>query len=201
MKKETEELLMQEDAVEKIFCEFLADKAKVPMTSEDSEMFIRMTMSPSIPLPTDEKEFGELPFQVQVIAKRFEYLNLKVDMSTALFFAMLCKSVGDLVIYATMITYLAKKKGISQSELVRKAVQQYLSKSREEEYPRAEIRILPGGSQRSKALLCAMITPEKIFSKTWGIMQTMREDNKFSLYKETAYLISQSFKTFIKDME
>jgi hypothetical protein len=113
IKEETEELIMRPNAVETEFCEFLADKANVPMTQENTEMYIRFTMNPSIPVPTDEKEFEELPFQVKVLAKRFEYLNIKVDLGVILFLSMLCDRVGLLVIYATMVAYLAKKKGIT----------------------------------------------------------------------------------------
>lgn len=100
-----QEVLQQEDSIEKHFCKQFGELKRIRMTDEMSEVFINVCFYPKeIPLEL-AKSLKDM-FLYQVGLKRIEHIfNYTLDWKALFFLCFLAQTPGCLIMYLTYIQY------------------------------------------------------------------------------------------------
>lgn len=112
--KLTEDHKTQEDAIEIYFCPLLKNKNTQPLTKDQSEIFMQISMASMmgtpVPIPADDtEEFEKLPFEAKVLIKRTTVFDFEItDLGIVFLLIYLAGNLGGIVMYLTMIQQFCK---------------------------------------------------------------------------------------------
>jgi hypothetical protein len=108
------EVVEQEDAIERIVCEPLAQAQVRQMNKEEAEMLMKALIMPK----TTTKEIMEFipksktPQILQIIVSRLKLFDYTLEGNLLFLMMMLCDTPGTVVIYLTQIQYYCYKNDI-----------------------------------------------------------------------------------------
>lgn len=108
------DVILQEDAIENIFCKEMEKVPCHPMSDELAKIFIKMIMIQNPPEELVKEISATFPYQL--ICKRLEVMySYDLDFRTKFFLICLTDGIpGKLVMYLTYLQYLAKRYNVNE---------------------------------------------------------------------------------------
>lgn len=107
------EEIQNPNAIEEHFCKPLNEFKPTQLNDDQVKLMLVIAATTPMNLPTLEKEFIEVYWFYPAIEKRIENcFTYTMDTKAKMLLATWCKTIGDMVIYLTLLQYKCKQRGL-----------------------------------------------------------------------------------------